>query len=508
MTTPLVLLTEKYRDQIHGVLNCFDRLVLRGTLHQFCYPEGMTAYLKGQHIRIFDFAKFVRPLRDELCKHAEALAKANNIEIEYVRKSSMDKEKRIQNILKQRGKHPGLVHIFSAQESCTAYKPWYDKATKQCYLKYKDGKCLHYYFYFIDAELGLCYLRVATWAPFRLQFYCNGHSLLARALQRKKISFEACDNAFLTIADFERANRIAHRFNVVELHRKLERFTKHYCPMIHALNLPYHWSIMQAEYATDIVFKRQKDLQAIYPHLLETLIHSVKPENIASFLGQKLHGRYLGEMGNRFNVRIEGTRVKHHMGPVSIKMYDKYGIILRLEVTVNDASFFKQFREVHHRNGDKDLKWCKMKKSIYSLPALQILLAASTQRYLSFISAIETPQLGVAMLTKLTHAVVENQHRYKGFNFLAEEDAGIMRLLLRGEFNISGFTCRDFRRFMPDKTDGQVSRLIKRLHVHGFIKKIGKRYKYYLTQLGKLVAATALKLREIVAIPQLAQARA
>jgi hypothetical protein len=31
-----------------------------------------------------------------------------------------------------------------------------------------SGKCLHYYFYFIDAELGLVYLRVPTWAPFRL----------------------------------------------------------------------------------------------------------------------------------------------------------------------------------------------------------------------------------------------------------------------------------------------------------------------------------------------------
>ena len=30
------------------------------------------------------------------------------------------------------------------------------------------GKCLHYYFYFIDPQLGLCYLRVPTWCPFRL----------------------------------------------------------------------------------------------------------------------------------------------------------------------------------------------------------------------------------------------------------------------------------------------------------------------------------------------------
>ena len=35
--------------------------------------------------------------------------------------------------------------------------------------------CLFYYFYFIDKNLGLCYLRVPTWAPFRLQLYCNAH---------------------------------------------------------------------------------------------------------------------------------------------------------------------------------------------------------------------------------------------------------------------------------------------------------------------------------------------
>lgn len=43
-----------------------------------------------------------------------------------------------------------------------------------------QGKCLHDYFYFIGEDLGLCYPRVPTWAPFGLQFYGNGHSALAR----------------------------------------------------------------------------------------------------------------------------------------------------------------------------------------------------------------------------------------------------------------------------------------------------------------------------------------
>ena len=39
--------------------------------------------------------------------------------------------------------------------------------------------------------LGLCYLRVPTWCPFRLQFYCNGHGWLARKLAAAGIAFTA-----------------------------------------------------------------------------------------------------------------------------------------------------------------------------------------------------------------------------------------------------------------------------------------------------------------------------
>jgi len=100
----------------------------------------------------------------------------------------------------------------------------------------------------------------------------------------------------------------------------------------------------------DRIIKKREVLQAIYPHLLETLIHSVKPENIATFLGHKLNGNYKGEVGNNLDVRILGTRIKHRMGPVCIKMYDKFGIILRIEVTVNDVSFFQQYRPLSLRH--------------------------------------------------------------------------------------------------------------------------------------------------------------
>jgi hypothetical protein len=262
---------------------------------------------------------------------------------------------------------------------------------------------------------------------------------------------------------------------------------------------------MQVEYATDVVFKRQSTLQAIYPHLLESLIQAVKPADVASFLGRKLHGNYQDEMGNRFNKRWLGTRLKHQMGPVSIKMYDKFNIVLRIETTVNQVSFFQQYRQVQHRDGTSSTQYAPMKKTIYSLPPLAEVLQAVNKRYLKFLSDIETPEVGVDKLHRLT----ETQHddkgrRYKGFNLLSEEDSSFFRLLSGGEFVIAGFSNKRLRDSLPEKNSGQVTRLLKRLRVHGLIKRVNKSYRYYLTDFGRQVTLMALKLREMVIIPSLA----
>jgi hypothetical protein len=153
------LLTERHKDQIGG-LGCWDRMLVFGTLPKICYAEGMTWYLYAKQVRIFDYPKFAEPFRNDLRENAERLAAANGIEIEFIRKRNVRKEDRVKEILAQRGEHSGLVCIFSVMEPSSTYKPWHNKQTGKTYLLPDDGKCLHYYFYFIDQELGLCYVRV------------------------------------------------------------------------------------------------------------------------------------------------------------------------------------------------------------------------------------------------------------------------------------------------------------------------------------------------------------
>lgn len=129
MSTPL--LTEKYHDQLDGVLHCYDRILLLGSLHPFCYAQGMAGYLCEHHLRLFVYAEFAQPLTEQIRANAEQVAQHNGLEIEFIRKKTFRKEDRIHALLKRRGTQPGLVHIFSALEPCATYEPWHDKQTHQ-----------------------------------------------------------------------------------------------------------------------------------------------------------------------------------------------------------------------------------------------------------------------------------------------------------------------------------------------------------------------------------------
>jgi Fe-S cluster biogenesis protein NfuA len=314
-------LVERYDERIAGVLSCYDRVVITGTLPTVCYADGMTKFLYANQVRIFDYARFAEPLRDCVREQAALLAAEAGVSIEHIARSHIRKEAVVAKALEERGEHPGLVHIISAMEACDTYKPWHDKQTHKTYLRPDSGKCLHYYFYFMDADLGLIYLRVPTWAPFRLQFYCNGHSWLARQLMAEGIDFGMVDNAFIGIADWQRAQDLADAFSPDRLHRVLDRYAALCCPVLDVFGQTYHWSLMQVEYATDLAFRSAATLKPLYDQLIRQSVLSVKVEQIATFLGHKIAPQLAQEVGSQFSTRIEGTCIKHHFGKCSIKMY-------------------------------------------------------------------------------------------------------------------------------------------------------------------------------------------
>jgi len=80
-------LIERHREQIVGVLSCFDRVVIRATLPSVCHAQAMATLLDSRGIRLFDYAKqFAEPLREAIRRHAEQVAANERIEVEYIKR--------------------------------------------------------------------------------------------------------------------------------------------------------------------------------------------------------------------------------------------------------------------------------------------------------------------------------------------------------------------------------------------------------------------------------------
>jgi DNA-binding transcriptional ArsR family regulator len=497
-------LTERYGEHIAGVLSCYDRILITGTLPTVCFAGGMTSFLYRNNIPIFDYTKFAEPLRERVREKAHAIAFSAGITIQHIAKSHIRKEEVVAEVLAKRGTHPGLVHVISAMEGCDTYKPRLDKKAGKLFLRPDRGQCLHYYFYFIDKELGLVHLRVPTWCPFRLQFYCNGHSWLARQLDAADIDYTLADNAFTRIDDFPRAQQLADNLSPDRLHRILDRYARQCCPVLDTFAERYHWSLTQVEYSTDIVFRSPGILKALYEQLCRQAVLTVKAENIATFLSHKLPPHVVAEIGSGYSTRIEGTCIKHRYGKCSVKMYDKFSRVLRLETTTNDVSFFKHHRKVEHRDKPSTFERAPVKKSIYSLKAMRDILLACNQRYLAYLSTLDDFSAGVRALDKVTRPRSAKGKSVKPINFFSPIDQSLLRALFRPGFNIAGVRRSDLVSLVAELSPSALSRHLARLRHLGIIRRIRGSYRYSLTTIGRAVITAGSYLTENVLIPALA----
>jgi hypothetical protein len=512
-------LMERYEPQIAGTLSCYDRVVIAGTLPQACYPAGMTQYLHSHAIPIFDYPNWANGLREQVRERAEALAGQAGIEIEHISRSGIRKEDVVARVLQQRGKHPGLVHVLSAMESCSRYQPWCNKATGEVSVKRREGKCLHYYFYFMDPEFGLVHLRVPTWAPFRLQFCCNGHSWLAHQLAAAGIGYRMVDNAFTWIDDWGRAQQLADSLVATDLHHVLDEYAALCCPVADVFNQTYHWSLMEVEYATDLAFRSSGFLQPVYEQLIRQTVLTVKAEQIATFLGRRITPQLAQEVGTFHATRPWGTCVKHRFGQASIKMYDKAGIVLRIETTANDVSFFKHHRQVEHRNGPPTTELAEVRKTIYSLMDLRAgaltalcsidplrgpILLGCNHRYLTHLSALDDFSGGVRALDRLTKPREVDGKTVKGVNFFAPGDKALLHALQDPKANIAGIRRGELLPVLEMFSPSGLSRQLRRLLDLRVIKRVAGTYRYYLTKAGRAAIAAGERLTEAIIIPAMA----
>jgi len=490
----------QYTKMFHGVLSCFDRMVFKGYL-PVVRADVMERLLGQNRLRIKDFGSFVQRQSARILQNAQTVAQQAGRPVIYLQ-GRQRKEDLVQRMVRAEGLREGLVCILRTVEPCSSFKMVPGQGRPRLVSAWR--KCLTFYFYFLDREMGLMHVRIQSWFPMTIQVCVNGHELLARKLDRHGVAYCKQDNAFTWIADVRRAQRFADRLVRIPWHRRLKRFALRVNPLLGDVlrGMEYYWVTDQAEYATDVMFENPASLKPLYERWVKHATLYFTAEDVLSFLGRKLHGNFQGEvLTDSKKKRWPGARVKHRVKENWIKMYDKHGCVLRIETVINQPREFK-VRRRGTRKGRTVTDWFPLPKGVAHLFRYAQICRAANGRYLDALSAVEPPPREAKAMQRLARPIRRAKRSYRGFNPASEEDVELFAALLRGEHTIHGIRNQDLREHLfSAPRDGarrrrdanRTSRLLKRLHVHGLIAKIPRTRRWRLTAYGTVVITTILK---------------
>ena len=491
----------KFASLITWVHSCFDRVIFKGHL-DISNPRRLEYFVDCVlKMRRADFLETLAPQwSNRLVQFAKGFAKKAGRVYKF-HQGEIDKDAWAKKQIAELPLLEGLVGILCVMETCSAFKIGHGPK-RPCFVSRRVPQRVLYY-YFLDQDLGLMHVRLQTHAPFTCQIYANGHDFVARKLKQKGIAFEQIDNAFVMLSDPAKAQSCADRFAKLPWPKILETYARRVNPLLkkELKEMSHYWVMDQAEFATDILFVSKHALAGLYLRLLEFAVLTFSPKKLFHYLGRKWHERFDGEVQTHYkSVREPGACVKHYMRKNWLKMYDKLGLLLRVETVINQPGEFKVYRECRHRDGSTTSGWYQMCKGVGNMHHYQSHALSCNLRYLEALAAIDDPTPGYDDLRTLTEQQRQSGRSYAGFNPCREEEIRLFQAILAGDHIAQGFRNKDIRLTLYDnptkdcqRRSAAIGRLLKRMHVRGLVAKIPHTRRWRVTIKGRRILGDTLR---------------
>jgi hypothetical protein len=492
----------KFASVIVCTLHCFDRVIFKGHLAMAAPAELERFVDYVLKVRRCHFMQVLAPqYSNHLVEHAQQVARQAKRTYLY-RTGLFRKDQWAEKLLREQRIDSGLVGILCTQETCNSFQLVPGDQRPRFISRPRQQRVLYYYF--LDPQLGLIHVRLQTWAPFTLQVYVNGHDWLAQQMVRLGLGFVLKHNAFTQLDEPAKAQRQADRFARLDWAQILNRYARQVNPLLRKELAGYRvrWVVDQAEFATDLVFQSPTALSGLYQKLLTFATLTFTPKDILGFLGRKWDRRFDGDVQTEVKTdRLLGTRIKHRMTKNWLKMYDKFGHILRVETVINRPKEFSVFRTRHHRDGNTSPGWFPMNKDVGSLVHYQEQALACNRRYLDALAVVDDPAPAYQELRQLTEPKVVAGRSLAGFNPARRDAVRLFAAVLDGDHIARGFRNCDIRvAVFGDDCKGSphrsaaIGRLLKRLHVRQLVAKIPRTRRWRVTESGRHLLGCAVQL--------------
>jgi hypothetical protein len=392
----------------------------------------------------------------------------------------------------------GVVAIVVHQESARVFAS-HHAGGRRSHFRVREERRLvnHYYFYLRDREYGEGFVRISSYLPFQTRIWLNAHGYLAAQLQRRGIPFLTADNCIVSVADPTTLQRIAARFDA----RLVEQIARRWLAWVpdpltsseRAAGYPCRLSIYQAEFSENLVFRRTQVLNHVYEQLLRDHLQLGRPDLLQVVFDRQIRKTTPGTFKTRVLRRGVVSCLKVFYKKSFLKEYNKAGLVLRLEVCVNDPRDFT------------------IAKSLVHLDYLGTVAYHALTRLQKAQAVAVATALDRSSFERLVTPSAHGGQRVAGLRFGAPRTMRLLAALGCAGLTFKAFSQAELRAVLLDRlgvppaecTPAQLAYDVRKLRAKGVVRKVDGRHRYTLTDLGYRVAGYWTKLHQRLLTPTL-----
>ena len=388
-------------DFLTGSYDCADRILIRGYFPLGQTSGGMMTWWERLHPGVEISEQGLRAMATDVARRAEAYARKNSIVVERCEAGDRDKHARAERARPSDPDFSGRFRIMVARAPAPMWTvrqgksgpPVLRRATKWPMIN-------HYHFHLMDRQWGHETIRMRGHPPFGIQIHVNGHEWVQRQAAQRGVTAVKAQNCFVGGTSMEASSALARQLDgkqgLADLAVLIDRWVYSACL---CFGLPveaqrrsgfvYRDSCAQIEYSRNVLFKSGRQLDQIYPGLIERTRLLLDAPRLKTIFGRKGRPHFKATGGGRLEKIIERstydlTVFKLHLGKFTLKRYDKADRVLRIEVmTANTAEL---------RSG----------KLLERLPGMLAKLEEILVRFLAVVQAAHTSFLDLRLVEKLS----------------------------------------------------------------------------------------------------------
>jgi hypothetical protein len=380
----------------------------------------------------------------------------------------------------------GVLFVGRAQEKTTVISSVRRRnpvtGAAYAWLVHTSALVNHFYVYCVDDNFGPFFLKFCSYFPYTAKLCINGHEWAKRQAAKAGIGCTALDNGFAAVDDPAAVQAVCDRLgpdHIDALLRKwLRRLPHPFTRDDYTAGYRYELSVLQAEFSLTQMLDRPVAGRVFFEQVIRDNLDIGRPDQVGLVFDRRVVTKGRFATPGRFRTRVITTGVtpslhvdyKHS----KIKQYHKEGRALRTETTINDTGDFG------------------IRKGLNNLPALREVGFSANRRLLAVQRISHDPITGADAFTTVNNPIdVDGQHA-AALRFGDRRAHALLSTLLVFRLHPNGFTNADLRTHLagllgtdPDTWPvARVSYDLRRLRLHGLIRRIPHTHRYRVTDIG------------------------